>query len=81
MIRINNDWEFTYRWTEDFGAGKGAAEQVRLPHTVNELPLHYADPCQYETVCGYRRRLTLPETAEDKRIFLQFDGAAHIATV
>ena len=81
MIRINNDWEFTYRWTEDFCKGKGDLEQVRLPHTVNELPLHYADPEHYETVCGYRRRLTLPENAENKRIFLQFDGAAHIATV
>ena len=81
MIRINNDWEFTYRWTEGFCEGKGSAEQVRLPHTVNELPLHYADPYHYETVCGYRKRLTLPENADNKRIFLQFDGAAHIATV
>ena len=81
MIRINNDWEFTYRWTEEFCEGKGDHRQVRLPHTVNELPLHYADPDGYETVCGYRKRLTLPENAEDRRIFLQFDGAAHIAAV
>lgn len=81
MIRINNDWEFVYRWTEEFCEGKGEPEQVRLPHTVNELPLHYADPEHYETVCGYRKRLALPENAEGKRIFLQFDGAAHIAEV
>lgn len=77
MFRINNDWEFTYHWTEDFCRGKGQAEPVRLPHTVNELPLHYADPADYETVCGYRRRLTVPEG----RVFLQFDGAAHIAVL
>ena len=81
MQKLNNDWEFTFQWTEEFGRGEGEAEAVRLPHTVKELPLHYADSNAYQTVCGYRKRLTLPEEAENKRIFLQFDGAAHIATV
>ena len=81
MLRINNDWEFTYRWTKEFCGGNGSAEVVRLPHTVKELPLHYADNSDYETICGYRKRLILPDNSEDKRIFLQFDGAAHIATV
>ena len=81
MIRLNNDWEFIFNWTEEFGKGEGEAEAVRLPHTVKELPLHYANSDDYQTVCGYRKRLTLPEGSEDKRLFLQFDGAAHIATV
>ena len=81
MIRLNNDWEFVWQWTDGFGRGEGAADKVRLPHTVKELPLHYADPSDYETVCGYRRILTVPAEAQGKRLFLQFDGAAHIATV
>ncbi len=81
MKRLNNDWEFTYTWSEAFGRGEGPAQAVRLPHTVKETPLHYADKADYETVCGYRRRLTLPAEARGKRVFLQFDGAAHIATV
>ena len=81
MICICNDWEFTPRWSEEFQAGLGEAEGVRLPHTVKELPLHYAGPEDYEMVCGYRRRLSIPEEYRGKRLFLRFDGAAHIATV
>ena len=81
MIRINNDWEFVFSWTDGFGRGEGAGEAVRLPHTVKELPLHCADSADYETVSGYRRRLAVPKEAEGQRVFLQFDGAAHIATV
>ena len=81
MIRINNGWEFVFRWTDGFGRGEGAGEAVRLPHTVKELPLHCADSAEYETVSGYRRKLAIPKEAEGQRVFLQFDGAAHIATV
>ena len=81
MICICNSWEFTPRWSEEFQAGLGKAERVRLPHTVKEVPLHYAGPEDYEMVCGYRRRLPIPEAYRGKRLFLRFDGAAHIATV
>ena len=81
MIMLDNGWEFTYNWFDGFERGEGEAKAVRLPHTVNEVPLHYADPADYETVCGYRRALAVPEDARGKRLFLQFDGAAHIAVV
>ena len=81
MICICNSWEFTPNWSEEFQAGLGKAEGVRLPHTVKEIPLHYAGPEDYEMVCGYRRRLPIPEEYRGKRLFLRFDGAAHIATV
>ena len=81
MIRLNNDWEFVFQWTDGFGRGEGDGEAVRLPHTVKEMPLHCADSSDYETVSGYRRKLLIPKEAEGRRVFLQFDGAAHIATV
>ena len=81
MLSLCNEWEFTPQWTEEFASGSGAAETVRLPHTVREIPLHYADHESYQMVCGYRRKLELGEELEGKRLFLQFDGAAHIATV
>ena len=81
MIGLCNDWIFTPQWSEGFASGNGEGRPVRLPHTVRELPLHYADHEAYQTVCGYRRSLTLGEELRGKRIFLQFDGAAHIATV
>ena len=33
-------WEFTREWSEEFLTGAGSFESVRLPHTVQELPLH-----------------------------------------
>ena len=81
MISLCNDWEFTPEWSEAFLKGTAAGETVRLPHNVKELPLHYAGPEDYELVCGYRRKLAIPESYRGKRLFLQFDGAAHGADV
>lgn len=81
MIRLNNDWEFTETWSEAFAEGNGAAKAVRLPHTCKELPLHYIDPKDYQMLCGYRRVLKAEKEWKGKRLFLQFDGAAHIASV
>lgn len=81
MLSLCNDWYFTPEWTDDFAAGRGEAEKVRLPHTVRETPLHYATPAHYEMLCGYRRALTPDDTMRDKRLILRFDGAAHIAKV
>lgn len=74
-------WEFTPQWSEEFAAGEGTAQPVRLPHTNRELPLHCIDPGDYQMVCGYRRALEVSPELEGKRLFLQLDGAAHIATV
>ena len=81
MQRINNDWEFTPRWSEEFLRFEGPAEPVRLPHNVGGQTLHYSGPEDYEGLCGYRRRIMIPSSVQGQRLFLQFDGAAHIATV
>ncbi len=81
MISLCRDWQFTETWSEDFLAGKGETQTVSLPHSVREVPLHEASPADYEMICGYRRALDIPESYRGKRLFLQFDGAAHIATV
>ena len=81
MISLCDNWGFAPIWTEAFAAFQGEAESVRLPHSAGACPLHYADPSDYTGVCGYRRTLELPETLRGKRLFLQFDGAAHIAEV
>ena len=81
MLSLCNNWEFVTNWFEGFETGEGQGMTVRLPHTVQECPQHYADHKSYEMVCGYRRKLELGQELEGKHIFLQFDGAAHIATV
>ena len=81
MLSLCNGWEFTESWFDGFAEGEGTGTSVRLPHTVKEIPQHYADHTAYQMVCGYRRKLELGQELAGKRIFLQFDGAAHIATV
>ena len=81
MVSLCNGWEYTNVWTEEFLSGGGAFEPVRLPHTVEMMPLHYSDHKSYQKLCGYRRNLCVTEEMAGKRLFLQFDGAAHIATV
>ena len=74
MEKISDNWLFTPSWDEGFKK----AEKVRLPHTVSETPLHYADSNDYQMVSGYRRTLVLNEEDKTKRLFLLFEGAAHI---
>lgn len=81
MQSLCNNWEFAPQWSDEFALGQGSCQPVRLPHTVRELPLHYIDTQSYQMLCGYRRKLTWEPTWENRRQFLQFDGAAHIATV
>ena len=77
---ICNNWEFTQEWSDEFLRFSAVGQKVRLPHTCKEIPLHYADSNSYQMICGYRRMLTLPDL-QNQRVFLQFDGAAHIATL
>ena len=79
--RIDDCWEFTSHWSDEFLRGGPAEENVTIPHTVREVPLHYIDPDMYQMVSGYRRTLKFDDSAKGKRHFLRFDGAAHIATV
>ena len=76
-----SQWEFIPEWFDGFALGEGSGEEIRIPHNVKEMPLHYSDHMAYQMVCGYRRKLELGEELSGKKIFLQFDGAAHIATV
>ncbi len=111
MFSLNEGWQFSENWSEDFMRGKGDFPVIRIPHTNKLLPYHNIDEKSYQMICGYRRTIDLREFAdssgyvvkgsgaatgnasvysdgsggsfcfEGKRIFLQFDAAAHIATV
>ena len=57
-IYLNNDWKFA----EQFEASMTEAayddstmQNVRLPHTCRETPLHYFDEHCYQMISGYRR--------------------------
>ena len=81
MKRINDNWQFVEEFSNAFLRNEVVGKSVRLPHTVKELPLHYIDHNDYQMISGYHRKLIIDEDLSNKKVFLQFDGAAHIATV
>ena len=81
MIRINNDWEYIDQWNDSFIVEGTADKVVRLPHTVQEIPLHYANSDSYQKVVGYRKRLSFDPSLKGRRHFILFDGSAHESTV
>ena len=81
MRSLCGGWEYTPVWDDAFLRGEGCYTQVMLPHNVRELPLHDASPEDYAGVSGYRRKVLVPAEDAGKRVFVRFDGAAHIATV
>ena len=81
MNKINNDWEYIDQWSDVFIIDGSADKVVRLPHTVQELPLHYANSESYQKVVGYRKKLTFDSSLKDRRYFIRFDGSAHKTTV
>ena len=81
ISRMNNDWEYIDHWSDAFILEGEAEEVVRLPHTVQELPLHYADADSYQKIVGYRKKLIFPSSLKGRRHFIRFDGSAHESTV
>ena len=55
MQSLCDRWEFVSDWYDGFAVGEGDGEYVRLPHTVKEIPQHYADSQSYQMVCGFAR--------------------------
>ena len=57
-IYLNNGWEFTEEFTEAFLQGSceqgQTCREVRLPHTVKEIPFDYCDEGAYQMISGYR---------------------------
>jgi beta-galactosidase len=83
-IDLNDGWEFVSECDESFIAGGEAhipVETVRLPHTGDVLPFNYTDELTYQKISGYRRRINLPKLAEEMRLFVTFNGAAHEAVL
>jgi len=81
MNKLNNNWEYIDQWSDAFIIDGSADKIVRLPHTVQELPLHYANSESYQKVVGYRKKLTFDSSLKDRRYFIRFDGSAHETTV
>ena len=80
---LNDDWFFTNEFSEKL-LEKGfpaELEQVRIPHSVKETPLHYFDEKEYQMISGYKRILKVDSSQMGKRLLLTFEGVAHRAVV
>lgn len=76
MIRLNNNWEFAYTWTEDFMKGFIDGDSIRLPHNIKNLPLHNAQDLPQVMICGYRHTIEVPKEIIGQKVFLIFDAVA-----
>lgn len=47
---------------------------------MKEIPYNYADPAEYQMLCGYKKEFEISEDYRGKKILLKFDGAAHDAS-
>ncbi|MFN8378330.1 MAG: glycoside hydrolase family 2 TIM barrel-domain containing protein [Anaerolineae bacterium] len=56
-------------------------QRVSLPHTNVVLPWHSFDNREYQFISTYRKRFTLPEPPNGRRLVVQFDGAMTVSTV
>ena len=75
-IPFNNDWIYN-----DSYDALPQGQTVRIPHTVAVTPFNYFDESIYQKISGYRKEFDLPKEAEDKRVFIVFEGVAHKAVV
>lgn len=83
-IYLNNHWKFSEHYKKEMLKQEFddcAMEEVRLPHTCRELPLHYFDEKEYQMISGYRRVFEAPKNWKGKRILLTVEGAAHESAV
>lgn len=82
-IYLDDGWGFTEHFTEELTQKEyqGNLQEVRLPHTCKETPLHYFDESIYQMVSGYRRILFAPAEWTGKRVRLTFDGVGHACRV
>ncbi|MBO5303900.1 MAG: glycoside hydrolase family 2 protein [Lachnospiraceae bacterium] len=81
---LNNHWYFTPQFNEawltadvDFSDG----EEIRIPHSCKETPLHYFDESEYQMVCGYGYKLYAKPEWEGKVLLLTFEAAGHVSEV
>lgn len=85
-IYWNRDWQFIKGFEESYleqhasGTVQGA-EQVELPHTVQEVPLHYFDESLYQGIFTYRKVFQPEADWQGKRVLLTIEAAGHSAFV
>ena len=74
IIPFNTGWEFRPDDKQPF-------QPVTLPHNPVELPHNGFDHAEYGLISTYRKTFTLPEPLNQRRLYIDFEGAMLAATV
>lgn len=83
-IYLNRGWRFTEKYTEELLNSEHniqAMQEIEIPHTVKETPLHYFDESIYQMESAYIRKLEVPEEWANKDVLITFEGVAHESEV
>ncbi|WP_117883683.1 glycoside hydrolase family 2 protein [Aureibaculum luteum] len=84
---LNEDWKFSK--INETGAldesiysiayDDSQWETVNLPHTANIEPLTVNN--QWQGICWYRKRITIPKSDKDKKIFFELEAAMNYSKI
>ncbi len=72
-IYLNENWLYEKELNSNI------KEEVRIPHTVEEIPFNYFSQKQYEKLCSYTKTLFVKKEWEEKALILTFDAVGHVA--
>ncbi len=80
---ICDNWQFMPEFDEKMLTAEkiSDAKEVKIPHSVVDMPYNCFDESIYQMVSGYRRILNVDEKYKGKVILLTFDAVAHHADV
>jgi beta-galactosidase len=81
---LNQGWLWsreTPSGAHEAGFDDSAFTPVGLPHSNVFVPWHGIDQTSYQFISTYRRHFTLPAEHKDKRVFVDFEGAATASQV
>lgn len=83
-ISWNNQWQFMDHFDPAILSNNYKLEdlvEVRLPHTIKEVPYNYFDEKVYQKVVVYRKSFEAKDIWRDKKVILNFEAAGHEAEV
>ncbi|WP_300369258.1 glycoside hydrolase family 2 TIM barrel-domain containing protein [Brachyspira sp.] len=83
IINFNTNWIFFKDWNDNIKTEKlNNGENVTLPHTVAEIPIHYFDESDICLISGYQNIFNYDKNKfKDKRVLINFEAAMVAAEV
>jgi beta-galactosidase len=84
VLPMNRDWRYSRSAVpearmKDFD--DSGFERVVIPHSNTRLPWHSFDDKEYEFVSVYRRHFKVPQEADGRHVFVDFEGVMTASTV